>query len=187
LNNKKNGKGTEKTSEFIYKGNFNDNSKTGFGFITFLKTGDFFEGEFKDNKIYEGLYTWKENKNTYKGFFENNKMHGEGVYTYSSANNNTYMGNYKNGKKHGFGIIKENNHIIYQGEFFEGNPHGKGYRFDKNGNKIEVEMDKGNRLRIKNNNTNISKSPKKIGLSNLIKKILTFLINFIKFLLIFLL
>jgi hypothetical protein len=179
LNYKKNGKGTEKTNDFTYKGNFFDNNKSGFGFITFLKSGDFFEGDFKDNRIFKGLYSWKESKNTYEGFFENNKMHGEGVYTYSSGSKSTYIGNYKNGKKHGFGIIKENNNIIYEGEFFEGNPHGQGFRFDKNGNKIKIEMDKGKRISIKNNESSGKRLSKTIGLSNLMK------LNFLLFDLIF--
>lgn len=97
-------------------------------------------------------------------------MHGEGIYTYSSGKENLYIGNYKNGKKHGYGKIKENGKIIYEGEFNEGVPHGKGIRFDKNGIKIDVEMDKGKRInKTKSEKKGDSKSvsPKKIGLSKI--------------------
>ena len=162
LNYKKNGKGTEKTNDHSYIGDFVDNHKNGMGIINFLKSEDIFEGEFKDNKIHNGKYTWKENKNTYEGFFEGNKMHGEGIYRYSSGIGNMYKGNYKNGKKHGFGTIMENDKVIYQGEFCEGNPHGCGVRYDKIGKKIEVEMENGKRI---NNKIKANKSAKKIGLS----------------------
>ena len=92
-NFKKNGEGIERTNDHIYKGSFFDDHKKGQGVITFVKTDDKFEGEFKDNKIFKGKYTWKINKNVYEGFFENNKMHGEGTYTYSSGNDNMYIGN----------------------------------------------------------------------------------------------
>jgi hypothetical protein len=100
-------------------------------------------------------------------------MHGEGIYTYSSANDNTYLGFYKNGKKHGQGIIRENGKVLYEGEFFEGNPHGKGLRYDKNGNKIFVEMDKGKRVNNHKEKDNSDKIPSstsmnKIGLSKII-------------------
>lgn len=92
-------------------------------------------------------------------------MHGEGTYTYSSGNGNSYKGNYKNGKKHGFGVIRENNKIVYEGEFFEGNPHGRGLRYDKNGSKVEVQMEKGRRISNSKRLISPLKSPKKLGLS----------------------
>jgi hypothetical protein len=109
-------------------------------------------------------------------------MHGEGIYIYSAGNDNSYSGFYKNGKKHGQGIIKENGKVVYEGEFFEGNPHGKGFRYDKNGNKIYVEMENGKRInnhkekdreknKEKDNPSNVvptSKSVTKIGLSKII-------------------
>lgn len=88
-------------------------------------------------------------------------MHGEGIYTYSAGNENSYKGFYKNGKKHGQGIIKENGKVVYEGEFYEGNPHGKGFRFDKNGNKLFVEMDNGKRVnnhKDNDKNANLSKN-----------------------------
>lgn len=135
-----------------------------------MKSEDIFVGEFRDNKIFKGKYTWKENNNIYEGTFENNKMHGEGKYTYSSGTGNFYVGNYKNGKKHGYGVIKENNKLIYEGEFLEGNPHGTGFRYDKNGVKIEVEMENGKRVNNENKERGISnnKSSRKIGLSKII-------------------
>ena len=168
-NKKKVGYGIEITNDHEYKGNFLNDQKKGEGEITILKTNDKFVGEFKDNKMFHGAFTWKVNNNVYNGFFENNKMHGEGTYTYSSGNQNMFIGNYKNGKKHGHGIIKENGKEIYKGEFIEGTPHGKGFRYDKNGDKIEIEMDKGKVTKNKENSSagiSKNKSAAKIGLSN---------------------
>lgn len=171
-NFKKNEKGIEHSNDHIYEGNFNNDCKEGEGLITFKKSGDIFNGIFKENKIFKGKYQWKSNNNIYEGYFENNKMHGEGTYTYSSGKGNLYTGNYKNGKKHGYGIIKENGKIVYEGDFFEGNPHGKGFRYDKKGAKFEVNMEMG---KVKKNTENDekmegdSRSPfsKKIGLSKI--------------------
>ena len=157
---RKEGIGYEKTLDHKYNGEFNENKKNGKGEILFLKSEDFFEGFFLDNKMSVGKYTWKENGNYYQGTFLNNKMDGKGVYTTSSGQ--VYEGEYKDGKKEGMGIIKEKNKPIYEGEFKGGNPHGKGFIYDKKGNKLEVTMENGKKF-----NEKISKSPepKKFGLS----------------------
>lgn len=165
VNSKKHGYGTEITPEQKYEGEFDENKKSGKGQISFLKTGDFFEGEFKENKMFNGKYTWKDNGNVYEGSFFNNKMHGQGKYTWKE-NGNVYEGEYKEGKKHGFGVIKENDKVVYEGEFLDGHPHGKGVRYDAKGLKIEVTMEHGKKVKDTNKDEKQRNlTPKKIGLS----------------------
>ena len=62
----------------------------------------------------------------------------------------------------------------------EGTPHGKGFRYDKNGAKTEVDAEKGRVNKHKDNNKGIvaSKSTAKIGLSN-------YFIFFVRFFVVF--
>lgn len=159
--NKKHGFGIETTSDRKYQGEFWEDQKSGKGSIFFTKSGDIFEGEFRENKMLNGKYTWGENGNVYIGYFSKNKMHGIGIYTTSAGQ--VYEGEYKDGKKNGYGIIKENNKIIYEGDFLEGNPHGKGFIYNKRGVKTEVNMDNGKKINENNNKSSVS--PRKLGLS----------------------
>jgi len=162
-NSKKQGYGKEITPEQQYKGEFSENRKSGKGEILFTKSKDFFEGEFKENKMFFGKYTWSDNGNIYEGSFLNNKMHGRGKYIWKD-NGNVYEGEYREGKKHGVGVIKENEKIVYEGEFLDGHPHGKGVRYDKKGVKVQVTMEHGKKIKDAAN-AQKSLSPKKIGLS----------------------
>jgi len=57
------------------------------------------------------------------GDFENDKMHGNGVFQY--ADGSKYEGEFQNDKKHGHGtLLSLKEKFIYEGLFFNGYRHG---------------------------------------------------------------
>ena len=122
-NFKKEGKGTEKTSEYTYEGDFKNDIKQGKGKIIY-NSGDCYEGEMTNDEITgKGFYTWK-NKHTYLGDFMGGKMHGKGVYKWPDGNQ--YVGEYENNIKEGHGEFSWKDGRVYKGPFENGMPHGKG-------------------------------------------------------------
>jgi hypothetical protein len=123
-NFKKEGKGKEKTSDYIYEGDFLNDMKHGHGKISYNNNGDFYEGQFCKGEITgKGFYKWK-NKHTYFGDFFEGKMHGKGLYKW--ADGNQYEGEYINNIKEGQGEFRWKDGRIYKGTFENGKPHGKG-------------------------------------------------------------
>lgn len=120
---KKEGKGEEKTNDYIYEGDFSKDLKHGNGKIIYNK-GDSYEGKFTYGEITgKGFYIWK-NNHTYFGDFVGGKMHGKGLYKWTDGNQ--YEGDYVNNVKEGKGEFKWKDGRIYKGEFKNGRPHGKG-------------------------------------------------------------
>jgi hypothetical protein len=110
------------------------------GKISFIETGDRFEGEFRDNDLYKGSYYFASG-DTYVGYFKGGQQNGKGVYTHS--NGNKFIGEFKNGKEFGFG-----EEFIINGDRFNGNySNGKKYGFGtyiwKNGDKSEGIYENG--------------------------------------------
>ena len=96
INFKKEGKGEERTSDYFYEGDFDNDLKHWNGKIVYYK-GDSYEGQFTNGEITgKGFYTWK-NKHTYFGDFVGGKMHGKGLYKWT--NGNQYEGEYINNIK----------------------------------------------------------------------------------------
>jgi len=123
-NFKKEGKGEEKTNDYIYEGEFLNDLKHGKGKIHYHNNGDYYEGEFKNGVITgKGYYVWK-NKHTYLGDFVGGKMHGKGLYKWPDGNE--YEGDYINNIKEGEGVFKWKDGRKYKGKFKNGRPHGKG-------------------------------------------------------------
>ena len=138
---KKEGKGREKSDEYEFEGNYHNDMKNGLGKITYLISGDKYEGEFKNDTITgHGKYIWN-NKSVYIGEFLEGKMHGRGIYKWPEGNE--YEGEYKNNIKEGKGRFKWKNGVIFDGNFLGGKPHGKGELIYKN-KKESVEYDNGN-------------------------------------------
>lgn len=78
----------------------------------------------------------KDPNGIYEGEFLKGEKHGYGIYRFS--NGLKYEGNYKSGKKCGQGTIFNcNNSIAYEGEFDDDIPHGVGYVYDENGEKMK--------------------------------------------------
>lgn len=131
----------------IYKGNFHNEMRTGFGKQSW-PDGSNYSGHFLDDRI-EGngslvypnqdVYTgeWKNNmanglgefkSNTgayYKGNWIDDNMFGQGQET--NENGDTYEGNYENGKKSGYGVYN-----WIDGSFYKG--HWKNNKFNGSGN-----------------------------------------------------
>ena len=140
-NFKKEGKGIEKTNEFIYEGEFFNDLKHGKGKIIFYDNiSESYEGEFKNGEITgKGFYIWK-NKHTYSGDFLCGKMHGKGLYKWPDGNQ--YEGDYINGIKEGYGEFKWADGRVYQGPFKSGKQHGNG-KLTVNGTTFDAMFNKG--------------------------------------------
>ena len=139
-NFKKEGYGIETCPEYKYEGNFHDDMKNGQGSIIYLKSGEKYKGEFKNNEITGyGYYTYK-NKQTYKGELVNGKKQGKGIYNWTDGSE--YNGEYKNDIREGEGSLKWSNGVIFKGKFLNGKPEGKGKLFYENKTK-DVEYIRG--------------------------------------------
>ena len=123
-NFKKEGKGKEKTNDYIYEGEFTNDMKHGHGKIFYHANGDSYEGQFYKEEITgKGFYKWK-NKHSYFGDFIDGKMHGKGLYKWNDGDQ--YEGDYINNIKEGQGEFRWKDGRIYKGTFQNGKPHGKG-------------------------------------------------------------
>ena len=81
-------------------------------------------GEWKDNKMHgQGTYTYT-NGDKYVGKYKNDKRQGRGTYTYT--NGDKFVGKYKDDKRHGRGIFTTANGYKYVGEFKDNKRHGQG-------------------------------------------------------------
>jgi len=152
-----------------YEGDFLDGIRQGRGIYRYDVNGNNYEGDWVENAkhgigkmIYrkknddDGKITFTE-LGEYHGYWENNRRHGEGVFTY--PNGDIYSGWWRFGDKEGKGtyIFKETgmkmhgdwekgeikrgcwiypNGLYFEGEFKNNKPEGKGVWYFKNGNKL---------------------------------------------------
>lgn len=132
LDFKKEGLGEEVSQDYIYKGYFHNNMKNGKGKMTFIETGETYDGEFKNNE-FSGFGTYKWNNNCeYTGNFANGKMNGKGKFKWSDGRE--YNGEYINGIREGFGNFKWSDGLKFEGVFKKGKPYGKGLVENNNAN-----------------------------------------------------
>ena len=160
-----NGKGLhyDSTNDYIYKGDFIDFKKSGYG--EEISKGVKYVGEFdkdkkngkgeiilNNNDVYKGMfiddtfngngeYKWNDMKKEYKGNFVNGKMHGNGLLIW--GDNKYYKGSFINGAKEGkaeFGFINGYKFIF---DFKNDLPCDKGYMQDKNNKLYEVYYNQG--------------------------------------------
>ena len=69
-----------------------------------IEDGNFYEGEYQNNKFNgRGIYKFK-NGDIYDGYFKDGMRHGHGIYTWGN-NKAKYDGEWKNGKRHGEGTM----------------------------------------------------------------------------------
>lgn len=110
--------------ENMYRGQLNaDGKREGYGKITYFG-GDAYEGYWENDKPHgEGLYTWKMG-GKYLGTFVKNAISGFGQRVYSSGN--LYKGEFVSGKKHGKGEMFYKNGDHYEGAWDEDFLHGEG-------------------------------------------------------------
>ena len=87
-------------------------------FLYKWKSGDIYEGNFKDDDLhgYGKLY-WS-GGNIYQGNWKKDVRHGYGKMTWS--NGDVYEGNYKDDVPHGYGKITWSNGDVYEGNWYEG-------------------------------------------------------------------
>jgi len=80
-----------------FEGNYVDGLKTGFGRMVFPNK-DIYEGEWLENKIHgEGTYTYKKTGDIYSGSWVANKKNGEGRYEFG-ADSSILVGQWENGQ-----------------------------------------------------------------------------------------
>ena len=150
IDNMRHGYGKDYRKNSKYEGQFSFDKKNGKGEIV-LNTGDIYKGDFKNNKITGyGHYIWKNNNHEYIGNFLDGKFHGEGYYKW--GNNQYFKGKYLNGVKEGKGEIGFNDGKKCFINFIKGKPYGKGVLIDRNNNIIETEFESG---KLRDNNQNI--------------------------------
>jgi hypothetical protein len=155
-----NGKGTASyTNGDKYEGGFLKGRRHGAGTLTYAN-GDLYDGHWENGaKSGIGKATYVNNGH-YHGYFRDGKKAGNGLFMYK--NKDRYSGDWKNGLKHGTGtyIIEESNikmvgswfegkfltgkmtmanGDVYEGEFYNNKPNGKGIWSLNNGNLVEGE------------------------------------------------
>ena len=110
--------------ENLYRGQLNaDGKREGYGKITYFG-GDSYEGCWENDKPHgEGLYSWKIG-GKYLGNFVRGALSGKGQRVYTSGN--WYVGDFLNGKKHGQGEMKYKNGDHYEGNWEEDYIQGNG-------------------------------------------------------------
>ena len=142
VNDKKEGKGEEITSEVKYSGYFMNDKKNGKGKMINNISGDIYEGNFKDDLFDgEGHYIYKMSGQEYKGEYKNGLMHGKGLYEWSQGE--YYKGSFVNGKKEGNGEMHWADGRTYIGPFLNGRPQGIGIYDNGINYKGEMEFNNG--------------------------------------------
>lgn len=138
VQNKKEGKGEEISSEGKFVGNYINDKKNGEGKMVYSLSGDIYEGNYKDDLFDgKGHYIWKISGQEYTGEYKNGLMHGKGLYEWSEGE--FYRGTFINGKKEGNGEMHWADGRSFIGPFVNGRPQGIGI-FD-NGMNYKGEME----------------------------------------------
>ncbi|KAL4477729.1 hypothetical protein ABPG72_018903 [Tetrahymena utriculariae] len=88
--------------------------------------------------IFQGSTSYEAGNEEYRGSWQEDKMHGFGVYKYTSGA--IYTGEWYKGKQQGRGTYEFPDGTLYEGEWKDHKMHGEGYFFDKDGNKWEGEF-----------------------------------------------
>eukprot|EP01032_Pedospumella_encystans_P020893 gene20893-23726_t len=107
-----------------YEGNYKDGLKHGVGKMVF-PNGNTYEGEWFENKMQgEGTYTYKQAGDIYSGSWFADKKHGPGTYEFG-ADSSVITGEWVEGQvTTGQWVLK--NAAVYEGEFKLGRPFGAG-------------------------------------------------------------
>ena len=107
-----------------YTGNYKDGMRHGVGRFVY-PNGDIYEGEFFENKMHgEGSYTYKKSGDIYSGSWVNDKKNGRGVYEFG-ADKSILQGEWVDGQiTKGEWVLK--GAAVFTGEFKLGRPFGEG-------------------------------------------------------------
>lgn len=146
-------------NSIIYKGEFRDNKKEGFGILETL--GQIYLGQFLSNEKDGVCMIYTSNKSVFRGQMKNGKKHGFGSYQYTNgssfegefnngekcgvgiahyANGDNYIGCFRNGMREGLGFYENKNGWSYNGEFMNGKSNGRGLIQYKSGDIYEGEF-----------------------------------------------
>ncbi|KAM4698695.1 radial spoke head 10 homolog B [Rhinophrynus dorsalis] len=141
---KRHGKGTiyyNKEGTSWYEGDWNNNSKEGWG-VQCFQSGNMYEGQWRNNTFHgEGKMRWLTSNEEYVGQWENGIQNGSGTHTWFLKRvpgtqyplRNEYVGNFVNGVREGHGQFYYANGAMYDGEWVNNKKHGMGKFVFKNG------------------------------------------------------
>ena len=147
-NFKKDGYGEEIFNEFKYKGEFNDDKKSGKGELI-LNNKDKYKGKFLNNKFNgNGNYVWFGKNKEYYGNFVEGEINGNGFLKWGKGK--YYKGSFNNGIKEGKGEFGYINGLKFFFTFINDLPKEKGYMLDKSNKIFEVMHNQG-KIYDKNN------------------------------------
>ena len=120
----------------IYEGNFKDESRHGYGKMTY-SNGEIYTGEWKNdmrngegfmiypcNSRYIGDWEKHEKSEIYAGQWENDMINGLGFMKYSDGT--LYKGEWTDNKRNGNGITSYNNGYLYEGKYTDDKKDGIG-------------------------------------------------------------
>lgn len=153
LNDLAHGFGKTVFSSGFYEGEHKEGKRNGYGIYKW-NDEDFYEGEWKDDKLIYGKESRK--SYVYQGNFKNGVEDGLGKTVFK---NGEYTGSYKRGKRDGFGVYKWKNGDVFEGEWKFGKKYfGTYYNADDNSvyqgyylNKVEGLFSKnGKTFHLKN-------------------------------------
>lgn len=122
--NKPNGEGAYTSSEFIYKGHFQDGKRNGHGIQTWTKgihESEEYIGQWKeDMRDGSGIHSWPDGRK-YNGQWKANRQSGKGLLT--NASGESYNGMFEDDLPEGEGIkMDAKGKIVFQGKWSKGNP-----------------------------------------------------------------
>jgi len=135
-NDKRNGKGVENNSSFVYEGGWLDNECHGRGAISYHLTDSTpddlivtYDGEWKHNKMCGRGFGVFADGSTYEGEFQDDNPHGYGIAVYPGGGRDE--GCWVNGDLNGYCVSHfspddEDERESYMGEFKDNVMHGKG-------------------------------------------------------------
>lgn len=124
-NNKPHGQGTMVYADSIYEGQWVNGDWNGFGSLTEMSTGNYYQGGFFDN-MKHGLGVMKYcDGRVYDGVFMLDKLESKGKLT--STDGTKYWGQWsRNGAPHGRGKMEYTDGRVFDGEFNQGVRSGHG-------------------------------------------------------------
>ena len=108
----------------LYFGEVGENERRcGFGRISF-ENGDKYEGTWENDAMHgQGLYIWRKN-GWYKGEFTHGEQTGRGIRRFPNGGN--YEGDFVKGKRHGAGRMEFKNGDLYVGNWYNDAMSGEG-------------------------------------------------------------
>lgn len=125
----------------FYIGDWRDDKKMGKG-VHVLPDGSYYQGDFENDKFHGDGSILYGNKSFYRGEFRNGLAHGKGVWR--DCTGNSYRGAFEHGKFGGIGkLINADNCTSFEGQFIDDLPHGEGEWTHSNGNKRKISWEHG--------------------------------------------